>query len=66
MAPARLVSDPHVTDPIGRLVDIVLDCADAKTLAAFWCQVLGLRVLQRETDWITAERGGQSMSFSRW
>jgi catechol-2,3-dioxygenase len=31
-----------------RVGDIVIDCADAERLAAFWCAVLGYRVFDRD------------------
>jgi catechol 2,3-dioxygenase-like lactoylglutathione lyase family enzyme len=33
-----------------RLIEIVVDCHDAERLAAFWCEVLGWKVIDRDGD----------------
>jgi len=41
---------------IGRLHHLVLDCADPKSAAAFWSEVLGRPVTYRSADfWVVAE-----------
>jgi hypothetical protein len=52
-------------EPVGRLVDTVLDCPDAEALAAFWCAVLGLEVCHSEEGWVSAERDGRRLSFQQ-
>lgn len=42
-----------------RVGDIVIDCADAERLAAFWCAVLGYRVFDRDETGV-AIRGAQT------
>ena len=33
-----------------RITELVLDCRDPERLAAFWCEVLGWKVLERDDD----------------
>jgi len=35
-----------------RITELVLDCTDPERLAAFWCDVLGYSVLDRDEDWV--------------
>lgn len=51
--------------PVGRLADLVLDCEDAPTLAAFWASVLGRNIAHREDGWVSLSRGedGHCLSF---
>lgn len=50
---------------IGRLADLVLDCADAPALATFWAAVLGRSIEHREDGWVSLSRGedGHCLSF---
>ena len=52
---------------VGRLVDLVLDCPDALTLAAFWAAVLGRSVEHREQGWVSVSPGadGHRLSFQQ-
>ena len=45
-----------------RVGDIVIDCADAERVAAFWCEVLGYRVFDRDETGV-AIRGAQSSPY---
>jgi catechol 2,3-dioxygenase-like lactoylglutathione lyase family enzyme len=33
-----------------KLTEVLIDCADGEQLAAFWCEVLGWKVLDRDDD----------------
>lgn len=50
---------------IGRLVDLVLDCEDASTLAAFWAAVLDRSIEHQEDGWVGPSGGddGHRSSF---
>lgn len=52
---------------VGRLVDLVLDCADATLLAAFWAAVLGRDIEHRDDGWVSLSRGedGHRLSFQQ-
>lgn len=51
--------------PVGRLADLVFDCADAPKLAAFWAEVLGRSITNREDGWVSLSAGedGHGLSF---
>ena len=48
-----------------KLVEIVVDCADAERLAEFWCAVLGWRVVDRDEGAveIAGDDGGPTLLF---
>jgi catechol 2,3-dioxygenase-like lactoylglutathione lyase family enzyme len=54
-------------DAIGRLSDLVFDCADPDRLAEFWSQVFGMRVLRTDADSVTlaGTRPPHRISFQR-
>ncbi|WP_210414577.1 VOC family protein [Microlunatus elymi] len=41
---------------IGRLEKTVFDCPDPRGLAAFYAEILGMRVLENEPDWVVIGR----------
>ncbi|GLW62745.1 hypothetical protein Arub01_09890 [Actinomadura rubrobrunea] len=50
------------------VTNLVIDCADPGALAAFWGELLDLKVASREDDWIDLEglgSGGPVLSFQR-
>ena len=55
---------PVVTSTV---TEILIDCTDADLLAAFWCEVLGWRVIDRDEDDIEIGdgTGGLSIVFER-
>lgn len=52
---------------IGRLEKTVIDCPDPRTLAAFYCAVLGMRVNEDADDWVVigVEPGQRQLAFQR-
>jgi catechol 2,3-dioxygenase-like lactoylglutathione lyase family enzyme len=52
---------------IGRLEKTVLDCPDPRALAAFYAQVLGMRVNEDSADWVVIGRepGARELAFQR-
>lgn len=40
---------------IGKLSVIVLDCPDPKALAAFYAEVLGMRITRADDDWVSLD-----------
>jgi catechol 2,3-dioxygenase-like lactoylglutathione lyase family enzyme len=52
---------------VGRLEKTVLDCPDPRALAAFYAQVLGMRVNEDEEDWVVIGRvpGARELAFQR-
>lgn len=42
-----------MTDPIGRVHSVILDCPDAQALAPFYEALTGLAVLDSHGDWVT-------------
>jgi catechol 2,3-dioxygenase-like lactoylglutathione lyase family enzyme len=52
---------------IGRLEKTVIDCPDPRELAAFYAEVLGMRVLEDEPDWVVIgrEEGMRELAFQR-
>ena len=52
---------------IGRLEKTVIDCPDPRELAAFYCQVLGMRVNEDDADWVVIgeEPGLRRLAFQR-
>jgi predicted enzyme related to lactoylglutathione lyase len=54
-----------MTEPVGWLRAVVVDAADPNRLADFWQAVLGVGVVEAESDWIQLEpdRGGAFLAF---
>jgi predicted enzyme related to lactoylglutathione lyase len=54
-----------VGEAVGWLRAVVVDAADPPRLAEFWQSVLGVGVVEQETDWIQLEpdRGGAFLAF---
>jgi predicted enzyme related to lactoylglutathione lyase len=54
-----------MTEPVGWLRAVVVDAADPARLAEFWQAVLGVGVVEHESDWIQLEpdRGGAFLAF---
>jgi predicted enzyme related to lactoylglutathione lyase len=54
-----------MTEPVGWLRAVVVDAADPTRLADFWQAVLGVGVVEAESDWIQLEpdRGGAFLAF---
>jgi len=52
---------------IGRLEKTVLDCPDPRALAAFYAEVLGMRVNEDSADWVVIGRepGARELAFQR-
>ena len=52
---------------IGRLEKTVLDCPDPRALAAFYAEMLGLRVNEDSGDWVVidGEPGHRDLAFQR-
>jgi catechol 2,3-dioxygenase-like lactoylglutathione lyase family enzyme len=52
---------------IGRLEKTVLDCPDPRALAAFYAEVLGMRVNEDGDDWVVIGRepGRRELAFQR-
>src|SRR3978361_544879 len=52
---------------IGRVEKTVLDCPDPRALAAFYAELLGMRVNEDEDDWqvIGRDRGWRELAFQR-
>jgi catechol 2,3-dioxygenase-like lactoylglutathione lyase family enzyme len=51
---------------IGRLDTVVMDCPDPRALARFYGEVLGMRVVEEDDDWVTIRgdpEGAASLSF---
>ena len=57
-------ADPPAA-PVGWFRALVLDAEDPPALAAFWCAVLGVGVVEAADDWIQLEpdRSGAFMAF---
>jgi catechol 2,3-dioxygenase-like lactoylglutathione lyase family enzyme len=57
----------HTFDVIGRLEKTVIDCPDPRTLAKFYCQVLGMRVNGDIDGWVVigSEPGLRKLAFQR-
>ena len=41
---------------IGRLEKTVFDCPDPRTLATFYAEILGMRLLEDDPDWVVIGR----------
>ena len=56
---------PGMDEPVGWLRAVVIDADDPPRLAAFWCAVLGVGVVEEAPDWIQLEpdRSGAFMAF---
>jgi catechol 2,3-dioxygenase-like lactoylglutathione lyase family enzyme len=52
---------------IGRLEKTVLDCPDPQALAAFYAEILGMRVNEDDGDWVVIGRepGMRELAFQR-
>ncbi|WP_448626868.1 VOC family protein [Geodermatophilus sp. URMC 64] len=52
---------------IGRLEKTVLDCPDPRALAAFYAEVLGMRMNEESDDWVVIGRepGLRELAFQR-
>jgi catechol 2,3-dioxygenase-like lactoylglutathione lyase family enzyme len=52
---------------IGRIEKTVFDCPDPRALAAFYAQVLGMRVNENREDWVVIGRepGARQLAFQR-
>jgi predicted enzyme related to lactoylglutathione lyase len=51
---------------VGRLGELVFDCADPGAQAAFWARVLGAAVAEDRGDWVALEPvGGVVFGFQR-
>jgi catechol 2,3-dioxygenase-like lactoylglutathione lyase family enzyme len=52
---------------IGRLEKTVLDCPDARMLAAFYAEILGMRVNGDSEDWVVIglEPGARQLALQR-
>lgn len=52
---------------IGRFEKAVIDCADPRALADFYCQVLGMRVNEDTGGWVVIgfEPGLRQLAFQR-
>lgn len=57
----------HALGVIGRLEKTVIDCPDPRSLAAFYSQVLGMRVNEDLDDWVVigAAPGLRQLAFQR-
>jgi len=56
----------EVNEPaVGWLRAVVIDADDPTALAAFWCAVLGVGIVEQADDWIqlAPDRGGAFMAF---
>lgn len=54
-----------MSEPVGWLRAVVVDAGDPARLAEFWQAVLGVGVVESESDWIQLEpdRGGAFLAF---
>lgn len=52
---------------IGRLDSVVLDCPDPRALADFYCELLGMRLIKDEGDWVLlrTDSDAPSLAFQR-
>ena len=52
---------------IGRLEKTVLDCPEPRALAAFYAELLGMRVNEDDGDWVVIGRqpGARELAFQR-
>jgi catechol 2,3-dioxygenase-like lactoylglutathione lyase family enzyme len=52
---------------IGQVEKTVFDCPDPRALAAFYGQILGMRVNEDSEDWVVIgrERGARELAFQR-
>ena len=51
--------------PVGWMRSIVIDARHPVALAAFWCDVLGVEVVESESDWVqlSPDPGGAFLAF---
>ncbi len=56
-----------MTVMIGRLENVVLDCPDPRALADFYCELLGMHLVDDDGDWVTirADSDAPSVAFQR-
>ena len=54
-------------EAVGRLTDIVVDCADPERLAAFWGSLLGVGVADRSESFVELDRlaNGMGLGFQK-
>ena len=54
-----------MSEPVGWLRAVVVDASDPPRLSEFWQAVLGVGVVEQESDWIQLEpdRGGAFLAF---
>jgi catechol 2,3-dioxygenase-like lactoylglutathione lyase family enzyme len=52
---------------IGRLEKVVIDCPEPRALAAFYAELLGMRVNEDSDDWVVIGRvlGARELAFQR-
>ncbi len=52
---------------IGRLDSVVIDCPDPRTLAGFYCDLLGMHAVFDDGDWVTirTDSDAPSVAFQR-
>src|SRR5439155_20073370 len=55
----------QMSEPVGWLGAVVADASDPPRLSEFWQAVLGVGVVEQESDWIQLEpdRGGAFLAF---
>ncbi len=46
-----------------RFHELVIDCADPRSLADFWCRVTGYRLVHAHDSWCTIQAADESMTF---
>ncbi len=58
-------ADDEGIGAIGWLRSVVIDAHDPGLLAAFWCRVLAVRVVEEESDWVqlSPDPGGTFLAF---
>ena len=60
-------ADRRQGEAVGRLTDIVVDCADPEQLAAFWGPLLGVGVADRSESFVELDRlaNGMGLGFQK-
>jgi catechol 2,3-dioxygenase-like lactoylglutathione lyase family enzyme len=53
-----------MTVMIGHLDSVVIDCPDPRALAGFYCELLGMHVVQDEDDWVTIRTDSDAPSIA--
>jgi catechol-2,3-dioxygenase len=49
---------------IGRLETVVIDCPDPRSLARFYCELLGMHVVEEADDWVTIRTDSDAPTLS--